>query len=158
MVSVRTNVTRLLAGVVLAASSPALAQQPRAVPAEGARGSFAVTFGGAIVGALVGAGVGALAAPSEGFMCPTQPGARCGDGSGAVLAVIGGTVAGAASGAILGRHLSGGRQSAVRSLLGAALGLLASGALLSQLHTDAAVPVVVGVTVPPAFFAALVGW
>ena len=85
-------------------------------------------------------------------------GARCGDGSGTVLAVVGGTVAGAAGGAILGRYLSGGRQSTVRSLLGATLGLLAGGALLSQLHTDAALPVVVSLTVPPAFFAALVGW
>lgn len=75
-----------------------------------------------------------------------------------MLAVVGTTIVGAASGAVLGRRFSGGRQSAVRSLLGAALGLLVGGVILTELDTDAAVPVVMSITVPQGFFAALVGW
>lgn len=157
-VSLRGRVLRLVACLALTVGPPALGQQSAALAAEQSRGSFGLTVAGATAGALVGFGMAALVAPSGGGLCPTEPGARCGNGSGAVLAVASATVLGAGSGAVLARRLSGGRQSAVRSLVGAGLGLMVGAAILTELDTDAAVPVVLSITVPQGLFAALVGW
>ena len=137
-------------------------QAPQAGIAQSARGtsrgSFAATALFASAGSLLGIVVASPLVHVSGG-CPTVPGAKCGANNNTMLYVVGASLAGAATGAVLGRQLTHGRQSIVRSIGGALLGGMVGGALVSYLGrhpSDAAVTVTF--VVPQGVFAALVGW
>ena len=123
-------------------------------------GSFVLSTIAAAAGSVVAIAATATFAVDVGSSdCPAVPGARCSGGiNGGAIATIGGaSLLGAATGAVIGRHLMGGRQSFARSLVGAALGTLVGGAVASQLRTTEVVPLTLSFVVPQGLFAALVG-
>lgn len=154
----------LAATVALAFLSGAAAAQgvsvtpPPRVPSAG--GSFVATAAGATVGAVAGLTLGAALAPRGDGYCVTSPGGGCSSSaSGPTIAfVFGSTVLGAAGGAMLGRHVTHGRQSVPHTLVGAAVGLLAGAWITWQLHVEEPLPVVMALSIPTGFFAALSGW
>jgi hypothetical protein len=146
----------LLAALLIQAATP-LAARPLLGQAAERAGSFPVTALASTVGAVAGIAIAAHFSQSGSTMCPTVPGATCNAGGSAVLWVAGASVIGAASGAVVARQLMGGRQSFLRSLLGAGLGTMVGGLIVSQLGTTETVPVVVSFSLPQGLFAALVG-
>lgn len=118
---------------------------PPRVPATG--GSWIATMTGATVGAAAGFGFGAVLVSNE----PEFDGAQF-----AFIAAT--TVLGAASGAMIGRQLTGGNQSVLHSALGASVGLLAGGWIASRLRIEEPVPLVIAMTIPTGLFATLAGW
>lgn len=90
--------------------------------------------------------------------CPAVPGAQCGGDNSEILAVVGASLVGAAAGAVVGRHLTHGRQSFIRSVFGAALGGMVGGVFASCLDGSSDATITLAFAVPQGIFAALVGW
>lgn len=120
-------------------------------------GSFLVTALAGAAGSAAGIAIVSTFVEPGQSDCPAVPGADCSSSGGTVAWVAGASLIGTAAGAVVGRHVIGGRQSFIRSLLGAALGTLVGAAMVSRLGTTEPVPVVLSVAVPQGVFAALVG-
>jgi len=120
-------------------------------------GSFASTALFATAGSLVGIVASSPFVHLSG-PCPAVPGAQCGGGDSEILVVVGASLVGAAAGAVVGRHLTHGRQSFVRSVPGAALGGMVGGVVASRLDGNSDATITLAFAIPQGVFAALVGW
>jgi hypothetical protein len=128
--------------------------------ARSSGGSFVATAAGATLGAAAGFTLGLAFAPlGQGACAVTVPGGCGREADGRTIAfVAGSTVLGATGGAILGRHMTHGKQSVPHTFLGAVVGLLTGVWIATQLRLEEPVPTVVALSIPTGFFAALSGW
>ena len=149
--------TRL--AIVLVAAAGILTPRVGIAQSDSSRnhGSFASTALLATAGSLVGIVASSPFVHLPG-PCPTVPGAQCAGDDSAILVVVGASLVGAAAGAVVGRHLTHGRQSFVRSVLGAALGGMVGGVVASRLDGNGDATITLAFAVPQGVFAALVGW
>lgn len=143
---------RIVALLALACAAPAAAQRDN--------GSFPLTFAGATLGSAAGFAAGILLAPRSQGSCDLSVGGGCTEviGAKAIPFILATTVVGSTGGAWLGRRLSDGRQELGGTVAGALFGAVVGTMIIAEAQGDDAALITIAMSVPTGLLATLLGW